>query len=105
MPKLLFTLTAMVWLLAVTSCKNVDVDPDPDNKPDTITKVEPKGWAELKAYPGTALRWTFGFSANNKGYVVGGQYETAGSNTANVFQYDPLTDKWSQLGDYPGNGM
>lgn len=104
MPKLTLALIAISLLCVVSSCKKLD-GPDKDHKPDT-TKVETKGWVQLGNYPGTALRWTFGFTDGSKGYVVGGQYdEAAGHTTANVFQYDPTADKWHQLNDYPGHGM
>lgn len=112
MPKLHLTIIAIPLLFVITSCKKHHVDPGTNNgtntNPDTNTPivVEPKGWAQLANCPGTALRWTFGFSQNNKGYVVGGQYETdAGNTIANVFQYDPSANKWNKLKDYPGSGM
>ena len=105
MPKFNLALISIVLFFATTSCKKQNTEPDPENDPDT-TQVESKGWAEVQTYPGTALRWAYGFSAGNKGYVVGGQYEgTSASTIANVFQYDALADNWKQLNDYPGKGM
>jgi N-acetylneuraminic acid mutarotase len=105
MPKLSLAIISILLLFAITSCEKPSVEPGTENNTDT-TQVQPKGWTQLQNYPGTALRWTFGFSADNKGYVIGGQYEVAsGSNTANVFQYDASADKWSRLNDYPGKGM
>jgi len=105
MPKLSTAVIAIALLCIITSCKKSAVKPRNVNSTDT-TEIETKDWTQLNNYPGTALRWAFGFSANNKGYVVGGEYdESSGNDTAKVFQYDPLTDKWQQLKDYPGNGM
>ncbi|MEO3405536.1 kelch repeat-containing protein [Mucilaginibacter sp. CAU 1740] len=106
MPKLNLTIVSILLLFATISCKKHHVDPVKNDKLDTPKVEEPKGWKQLKNYPGTALRWTFGFSSNNKGYIVGGEYEVdAGNNIANVFQYNPTDDKWIQLKNYPGSGM
>jgi len=106
MPKLNLTIIVIALIFVLTSCKknNVVLVKHDDNGTDT-TQTEPKGWFQLKNYPGTALRWTFGFSENNKGYVIGGEYEDSFNDTAKVFQYDPSSDKWQRLNDYPGNGM
>jgi N-acetylneuraminic acid mutarotase len=105
MSKLSLTIIAISLLFVITSCTKLPVEPGTDNDTDT-TQAALKGWVQLGNYPGTALRWTFGFSEGNKGYVVGGQYEkTSDMGTANVFQYDSSADKWQKLKDYPGNGM
>jgi N-acetylneuraminic acid mutarotase len=103
MSKSSLTIISILLLFAITSCEKQDAEPGMGN--DT-TQVASKGWAQVQNYPGTALRWTYGFSAGNKGYVIGGQYEvSSGNNTTNVFQYDASLDKWQQLNDYPGQGM
>ncbi|RYU86533.1 hypothetical protein EWM62_17925 [Mucilaginibacter terrigena] len=105
MPKLSLALISILLCFALTSCKDLQVEPDTDNDTDT-TQVGAKGWTQVQDYPGTALRWTFGFSEGGKGYVIGGQYEASSDNSAaNVFQYDPSANKWSHLNDYPGSGM
>ena len=105
MPKLSLAVVAISLLFGITSCKKLHDKPGMGNNTDT-TQTEPKGWIQLNDYPGTALRWTFGFSEGNKGYVIGGEYEESVVNdTAKVFQYDPSTDKWHRLNDYPGDGM
>lgn len=43
------------------------------------------------------------FTLNNKAYAVGGYYDGNGRFTKNVYQYDPVTDKWSKKADFPGH--
>jgi hypothetical protein len=75
MPKLSLTIIAILLLFVITSCRKLHVEPGPGDNTDTTkvdttktdtTKVEAKGWVQLGNYPGTALRWTFGFSGGNK---------------------------------------
>ncbi len=102
MSKINLAIGAILLLFATASCETQRVEPDDQD----TTKTDPKGWNQLQDYPGTGLRWASGFSLNNKGYVVGGQYEKpSDGNTAHVFEYNPSTDQWKQLNDYPGKGM
>jgi N-acetylneuraminic acid mutarotase len=41
------------------------------------------------------------FSLNGKGYAITGTLIT-GQPTDEVYEYDPVTDSWSTLGDFPG---
>lgn len=105
MPKLSLVIIAISLLFGISSCKKLHVKPGMGNNTDTM-QTGSGGWVQLNNYPGSALRWKFGFSGGGKGYVIGGQYEEpSASDTARVFQYDPSTDKWHRLNDYPGKGM
>jgi N-acetylneuraminic acid mutarotase len=44
------------------------------------------------------------FSLNGKGYVVGGSTGMPYAYSKNVYEYDPLADKWRKKGDFPGQG-
>lgn len=50
----------------------------------------------------------FVFSIGNKGYIVsGGVLASSGSGTEYIkkgFEYDPVTDKWTPISDFPGDG-
>src|ERR1700761_4743940 len=99
MPKLSTAIIAIAMLCVITSCKKSVVKPNKVTPTDT-TQTETKEWTQLNDYPGDALRWTYGFSAANKGYVIGGEYENTSTNdTAKVFQYDASADKWKRLSD------
>jgi len=42
-----------------------------------------------------------GFAVNGKGYVIGGLNKSHAA-TAELWQYDPATDSWTQKADFPG---
>ncbi len=46
-----------------------------------------------------------GFSLMGKGYILTGlSSSTSGWNSQEMFEYEPLTDTWTQLDDFPGLG-
>ncbi len=53
-------------------------------------------WEEVASYPVSDIHHSFGFALNGKGYSV------TGSNTDIFYEYDPLTDQWTELDDFPG---
>jgi len=62
-------------------------------------------WTQLNDFPGTPRRGSIGFSMNGKGYAGLG-YKDIGSYNKGYFkdlwEYDPLTDDWTRLPDFPG---
>jgi N-acetylneuraminic acid mutarotase len=57
-------------------------------------------WEQRASLPGVARHHPVTFSLDGKGYVV-----TGGSATGRLrdfYQYDPVTDDWTQLRDFPG---
>jgi N-acetylneuraminic acid mutarotase len=62
-------------------------------------------WTQLNDFPGAPRRGSIGFSMNGKGYAGFG-YKDIGSYNKGYFkdlwEYDPLTDDWTRLPDFPG---
>lgn len=57
------------------------------------------GWEVVSSPPDFNAHHSFGFSVNGKGYLVTGD---TGVPRKDFFQYDPVTDTWTKLDDYPG---
>jgi N-acetylneuraminic acid mutarotase len=62
-------------------------------------------WTRIADFPGGARFSVSSFSFNGKGYVIGGITKQSGTQTPqkDVWQYDPQQNKWTQLGNFPGN--
>lgn len=58
-------------------------------------------WTLLNAYTGTSHSSPITFSVNNKAYLVGG-LNSANTVSAEVWEYDAVTDSWRRLADFPG---
>ena len=62
-------------------------------------------WTQLNDFPGAPRRGSIGFSMDGKGYAGLG-YKDIGSYNKGYFkdlwEYDPLTDDWIRLPDFPG---
>jgi hypothetical protein len=62
-------------------------------------------YTQLNDFPGAPRRGSIGFSMDGKGYVGLG-YKDIGSYNKGYFkdlwEYDPLTDDWTRLPDFPG---
>lgn len=62
-------------------------------------------WTQLNDFPGAPRRGSIGFSMDGKGYAGLG-YKDIGSYNKGYFkdlwEYDPLTDDWTRLPDFPG---
>uniref|UniRef100_UPI0037BFBC79 Ig-like domain-containing protein n=1 Tax=Flavobacterium sp. TaxID=239 RepID=UPI0037BFBC79 len=58
-------------------------------------------WSQKTSLPSLGRYASFGFSFNNKGYVLGGETNTA-TMTSQFWEYNPSTDSWSSLPNYIG---
>ena len=69
-----------------------------------------KIWSPVTAFPGSPREKAVGFSVNNKAYIGLGEYNhyvKIGDRIEryplkDFWEYDPLTNKWTQLPDFPG---
>ncbi|NRA10519.1 MAG: T9SS type A sorting domain-containing protein [Crocinitomicaceae bacterium] len=64
-------------------------------------------WSQLADLPGVARRNPVGFAVNGKGYVGTGHsgiYSTTGVPLEDFYEYDPVTNIWTQIANYPGAG-
>lgn len=63
-----------------------------------------QGWIKLNAPPPNLTHHAYGFSFNEKGYLVGGNIggETSSTYSKAFYEYNPTTDEWTQLDDYAG---
>lgn len=62
-------------------------------------------WAQVANLPGVARRDAIAFTINDKGYVGTGMDNAdanLGSALNDFWQYDPLTNSWTQKSNYPG---
>ncbi len=64
-------------------------------------------WERKADFPGNARIMTGYFSINNKGYIVGGRENSRynNENSAEVWEYEPNTDTWTQKSNYPEGGV
>ena len=59
-------------------------------------------WVEVSPVPNDfRTDHSFGFALNGKGYLVTGQDYTS-TYRADFYEYDPISDQWTQLPDFPG---
>ncbi|WP_207512562.1 Kelch repeat-containing protein [Longitalea luteola] len=64
----------------------------------------PRGsWKRMKNFPGPQRKFPVSFAVNGKGYVCCGR--GTNGNLNDVWEFDPATDTWTQIGDYPGSPM
>ncbi len=64
--------------------------------------IEP--WKQLADFEGGEIFGGTGFSAGDKGYVVGGSAQTSGSGDQ-VWEYNPSNDSWTRKNDFPGGSV
>ena len=58
-------------------------------------------WTQKTALPAAGRYASFGFSFNNKGYLLGGETNTS-AMTNQFWEYSPTTDSWLALPNYIG---
>lgn len=59
-------------------------------------------WTQKADFPGVARVVPFSFVVNGTGYMGGGDTTNANSSSTHDFwKYEPATDKWTQLNDFP----
>lgn len=62
-------------------------------------------WTQKASYPGIAWLYLAGFVVNNKAYIGTGFGNNANSvnpDNKDLYEYDPVIDKWSRKTDFPG---
>jgi hypothetical protein len=62
-------------------------------------------WAQLADLPGVTRRNPVGFAVNGLGYVGTGHsgiYSSTGVPLDDFYEYNPVTNTWVQIADYPG---
>ena len=63
-------------------------------------------WTRKNDFPGSVRVMPFSFSINGNGYVGGGDISNAGLQIVkDVWQYNPQTDAWIRVADFPVAGI
>lgn len=58
-------------------------------------------WTQLADIPGVGRFWSAAFTINNKIYTGTGVTDFSGDATQDMWEYDPTSDTWAQVADYP----
>jgi len=71
-----------------------------------FVNAQPDHWTAKSSLTGFARMAGAGFSIGNKGYVgIGTDFSAVQSQLKDFWEYDPATDSYSQIADYPGGGV
>ena len=71
-----------------------------------LVNAQPDHWTVKTSLTGFARMAGTGFSIGNKGYVgIGTDFNAPQSQLKDFWEYDPATDSYSQIADYPGGGV
>ncbi|MEZ4883688.1 MAG: kelch repeat-containing protein [Chitinophagales bacterium] len=67
------------------------------------THSQAQDWVQVASLPNefSQTYHSFGFGIDGKGYLVSG-YSTQADENKNFYQYNPTTDEWTRLDDFPG---
>ncbi len=66
-----------------------------------VFSASAQNWTSVAPLPdGFVSNHSFGFSLNSMGYLVGGESNSGYSDA--FYQYDPASDAWTSLPDFPG---
>jgi N-acetylneuraminic acid mutarotase len=62
-------------------------------------------WMEVAPFPGNTRISPVSFTSGGKGYIVSGSTldNSAGIALRDCYEFDPATNTWTKLNDYPGN--
>jgi hypothetical protein len=60
-------------------------------------------WTQIASIP-IARRQASAFSSGSKGYVLCGESTIMSNYLKDLWEYDPITDNWSQKANFPGTG-
>ncbi len=62
-------------------------------------------WMEVALFPGSTRVYPFGFTIGGKGYIGSGSSldNSSGVPLRDFYEYNPVTNSWTKLNDYPGN--
>ncbi len=52
----------------------------------------------------SARHWAISFALNGKGYITTGTVKNTVTYLKDTWEYDPSTDQWKQMDDFPGTG-
>lgn len=58
-------------------------------------------WTQLADIPGAGRFWSAAFTIDNKIYTGTGRTGFSGNATQDMWEYDPTSDTWAQIADYP----
>lgn len=69
-----------------------------------VYDIENDYWASCAPMPdeASARHDAVSFALNGKGYVTTGYYKTTSTYLKDTWQYDPETDEWTRMDDFPG---
>lgn len=65
------------------------------------TSLFSQDWTEVSSPPQFLTHHSFGFSIDGLGYLVTGASGGSQTATDEFFEYDPVSDSWTQLDDFP----
>lgn len=60
-------------------------------------------WVQRANVGGPIRNEAYAFAVNGKGYVLTGDNCSSGTNYKDVWEYDPNTDTWTELMEFPGS--
>lgn len=64
-------------------------------------------WTQRADLPGSGRRNAFGFAMNGKGYIgtgIDNDEATIGVKLMDFYEYNPITNSWTQKANFPGGG-
>ena len=99
--KKLFLLSFM-GLFVLSSCKKDEPTPTPTPVPTPTPTLDAAAigtWKQKADFAGEKRSNALSFVINGKGYVLGGNNGTTW--IADLYEYDPATDKWTRKADFP----
>jgi hypothetical protein len=67
----------------------------------TSTLLNAQDWTQLADIPGVGRFWSAAFTIDNKIYTGTGVTDFSGDATQDMWEYDPTSDTWAQVADYP----